>query len=628
MDSNLIYPPEVPLKSFDLDPQEEPQRKIRKERPYGLIMMFLALLTSLIWGSIWAYQKWIVPSGDRKPTMAVSALINKVMDRNNMAQPLKHPHRVFVDTKGMVYVQQDMPIFVHISVSDDAKAQKYQLTGQNATPMHLDGPGEHHLRHTHTERGGAELNVFNMKSDAAAPKIWTTYNGAERFTKDSTIFYGKGLQSDIKSEDDISGLNKSYVSIDGTTFIENKSVLSFDKEKAYSLRYYAVDNVGNAGSPKEDLFVVDLTTPKSKHELVMPFVNETISPQTTVKLHATDALSGVRKIYYRFDEESTYHEYNGNAIPLAPLTEGNHVLYYHAIDNVGNREPDNAYRIYFDQTVPISKSGILGDQFYVNDRQYVSPRTTIQLSATDNKIGVSRIEYQINDSGFKRYAAPFFVPQNNGEYRIDFRSTDHVENTSSPQRMVVWMDLEKPISKYVFDGPTFFLRDTLYITTRTKLTLPASDQFSTIRQVNYKRDTDPQRAFSQPFIIQGRGFHEVYFNAVDQVNNKEAQQRVAFVVDDRPPQIFSHMSANKYEDVRDGSEVLGVYPQLTQIFLAATDDISGTKTIWYSINGGPEQLFRDPIRNLKQGVYTVDIRAQDNVTNESRSRVRFAIGRF
>jgi hypothetical protein len=190
------------------------------------------------------------------------------------------------------------------------------------------------------------------------------------------------------------------------------------------------------------------------------------------------------------------------------------------------------------------------------------------------------------------------------------------------------MDLENPLSNHVFDGPTFMLRDTLYITTRTNVKLNATDKYSTVKNITYIKDGSAQTVFNQPFVVQGRGFHEVLYNATDQVNNIEARRRVAFVVDDQPPQIYSHFSANKYENTKEGGEVLGVYPKLTQIYLAATDDISGTAKIWYSINGASEVLFTDSIKDLTQGTYTIDIRCQDNVTNESRSRIRFAIGRF
>lgn len=636
MDPNVQYPPELPLRDFDFngllngnepEPEPEPKKTVFKKRTLLTFGLLGSVVAGLSAGGYWAYQNWHTFGfgKPRKTVSAISEFLDKQLDRSQMAAPYKHAARVFTGQDGMIYVQQQMPIYVKIATSADPNAANYQLTGNENDPMYLDGPGEHHLSHSHN---GGILNQFLIRSDEDAPKMWSEFRGAERYTQDSTVFYGKGLQVEVKSQDDISGIQQTYVSIDGVDFLANDKVWAFDREKAYSLRYYGVDNVGNAGTPQEKLFIVDLTTPKSSFELQKPYVSETISPQTTVLLHAKDRLSGVKKIYYRFDNEKTYREYSGKGVSLSELGEGGHKMFFYAIDQVGNREPDNTFSFYFDRTFPISESSILGDSHFINGRQYVSPRTDIKLAANDNKIGVHRIEYQINEGGYQRYVSPFKIPQNNGEYRIDYRSTDNVENTSIPKRTIVWMDLEKPISEYTFEGPTFFLRDTLYITTRTELVLPAKDQFSSIKQVNFRKDADPQKTFSKPITIQGRGFHEVIFHALDMVNNRESDKRVAFVVDDRPPQIFNHMSANKYEDTRDGNEVLGVYPQLTQIFLAATDDISGTKTIWYSINGGAEQVFKDPIRNLKQGVYTIDIRAQDNVTNESRSRVRFAIGRF
>lgn len=605
--------------------------KPSKKRPL-LLWGFLASTVAVVGAGVWWFDSQtstpsVAVQAPPKQSLEVSKLITKVMDRNQMAAPLKHDFRVFMNDSGRVFIQQEMPIYIRMATTKDENAKTYLLQGNNINPMKMDGEGVHHLKHSHVE--GDNLNVFNLTSDGSAPNVWAEFKDASRYRgKDSTLYYGKGLHIDIKTEDKISGLQESYVSVDGIEFIPNKAVLNMDQEKAYSVRYYGVDNVGNAGKPKEDLFVVDTTAPQTRYEFKQPFVGETISPETTILLFASDNLSGVRKVFYKFDNDAEYQTYNGQGVPLAKLTEGNHVLYYYAEDQVDNKENPKSLNLYFDQTAPTSDSSILGDQFVVNGRKYVSQRTDIKLAAQDNKIGVQSIEYQINGAGYKPYMSPFKVPQKDGEYRIEYRSTDNVSNTSASKMFTVYMDIEDPLSDHDFDGPKFMLRDTLYITTRTNVKLKASDKYSTVKQINYQKDNDGIKAFSQPFVVQGRGFHEIYYTATDQVNNIESRRRIAFVVDDRPPQIYSHYSAQKYESVRQGSEVLGVYPQLTQIYLAATDDISGTAKIWYSVNGGSEQLFTDPIKNLSEGIYTIDIRCQDNVTNESRSRIRFAIGRF
>src|SRR5690606_35489401 len=108
------------------------------------------------------------------------------------------------------------------------------------------------------------------------------------------------------------------------------------------------------------------------------------APSTRFKLSSTDNLSGVKSTYYTFDEGS--NRYYASSISVASLSDGPHTLRFHAIDNVKNEEEGNTFEFYLDKTPPVADYTIVGDQ-HKGNYTYVSERTKVRFSATDNKAG-------------------------------------------------------------------------------------------------------------------------------------------------------------------------------------------------------------------------------------------------
>lgn len=542
------------------------------------------------------------------------------------ATPGQLPHhdlKMVRDEEGNLYIHPSMPLYVSVSTAVDGK-QELLKVGENVDPsFKVEGNGVHHIKHSE----GGHANIYELNADGESPETSAKFSGAKSFKKDSVQYYGKGLSVELSPKDEMSGLEKLYTAIDGAGFQEGDSTLQFSQEKDYVLRFGAVDKVGNTEKVNIRRFVVDTTAPEVKHQLTGPYLENQISPQTTVQLFAKDELSGVKGIFYKFDNED-FKPYVGKEIPLNQLSEGSHTLYYYTQDRVDNKSEIKSFAIYFDRTTPDVSFEVEGDRNATSGNDYVSSRTRIKLGAKDNRVGIHKIEYEINGQGFQTYNSPFGLPLRTGRHTIKFRAFDDLMNLSKADAKTFFIDLEQPRTNHSFDGPTFLMRDTLFITTRTFVRLPAQDTNAGVKKSMYELDGSPINQFSKPFVVEGRGFHEVYYHSFDKVNNREARKRIAFVVDDGSPQLFHHFSAAPFENLRHNGKNIGVYPKLTKIFLAATDDISGTKTIWYSLNNGPEKVFIDPIGNLPQGTYTLKYRAQDNVTNESRGQITFAIGRF
>ena len=72
-------------------------------------------------------------------------------------------------------------------------------------------------------------------------------------------------------------------------------------------------------------------------------------------------------------------------------------------------------------------------------------------------------------------------------------------------------------------------------------------------------------------------------------------------------------------------EGLARYPRGTAVFLAATDASSGSAGVWYSLDGGPEAPYRQPLEFPEAGSFALEVRAVDKVANETRKTIRFAV---
>ena len=66
------------------------------------------------------------------------------------------------------------------------------------------------------------------------------------------------------------------------------------------------------------------------------------------------------------------------------------------------------------------------------------------------------------------------------------------------------------------------------------------------------------------------------------VNNQEENKTSRVYVDNTPPEIFINFSLDNIGT----EENLPVYPNYVRMFIGATDEKTGTKSIKYSIDGG------------------------------------------
>ncbi|MBT3963640.1 MAG: hypothetical protein HN728_03240 [Flavobacteriales bacterium] len=548
---------------------------------------------------------------------------------------------VYINGDGDIFVQKSLPMYLKFST--EPNGTNYDLKGKNpaySEPMYLDTEGPNYVRSKwavdpktgRTVQPQQEV-LYEVFADGLAPRTSLKFENAPRYSSGGTVFYGKGLTYTLTPRDGVSGVKQTQHALGGG-FSDYSSSVSAGKEGAQSLYYYSVDFVGNAEDTKSSDFTVDLTAPKTSYEIVGINKGGTIlSPTAKLKLTSTDNLSGVRTTYYTFDGKNARGYYG--PVSTAGLSDGEHTLKYYAVDNVKNMEGGeggagaSTFKFYLDKIPPVPTHQVKGDQHQGN-YLYISSRTTISLAATDNKAGVKNIYYRIDGGERGIFSSDFKMPANRGTHNVKYDANDQVDNLSGNHWINVFMDVDAPETGIIYANPQFVDRDTLFITSKSGISLRFRDDASGVKTTQYQIDGGGFKTYGA-FNLPSEGYHTIDFKSTDNVNNAEGDKHSSAYVDNTAPEIFVKFSIEKI-GTKGG---LPVYPNYTRMYVAATDKKVGTKEIRYSMDGGALTLYSSPqtldaselSRFRKNKKYKVKVVAKDMLGNESEKEVEFYVGK-
>jgi hypothetical protein len=333
-----------------------------------------------------------------------------------------------------------------------------------------------------------------------------------------------------------------------------------------SIRYFAVDQVGNASTVK--------TSPALKVDTVAPATGDDVSTAwsgapVTVTLTATDASAGVAATYYTTDgstpttSSATYDPANKPA-----LTNGARIKYF-SVDAAGNAEAvQTSTTAKVDQNAPSTSDD-------VPTTWSTGPRT-VHLTASDSQSGVSQTYYTIGTSPATPTASsPEYDAGNpptlqDGE-AIKYFSVDNVGNVEAVRTSnAAKVDGTAPVTGD--DVTSAWAPDDVTVT------LTAFDPGSGVAHTYYAINGTPTAgsseydAASKPEL--GNGDTISYFS-VDEAGNTEAvRTSVAAQVDKVKP--------TTSDDVPTGWVADDVVVTLTTV-----ENGSGVDEVYYAVDGVP-----------------------------------------
>ena len=522
------------------------------------------------------------------------------------------------------------PFYLTISSSSDPTAQQYVLdmatfTKTDGTPYNFNKHGKNIIKITDS----SEPTIIAVNIDAEPPNTIIKYEGSEKFNNDARSYYNSKLKIILSASDPSeiisSGVQKTNYSIDGSPFSKyNRPLDIFIREKIYKVSFFSLDKVGNIETTKNTEFYVDITPPMTKHIVSGRYFRETISGSTKIELDAFDNLSGLKSIYYYIDEndESIYKEVISSQ-KFAMIDEGNHILYYYSIDNVGNKERVKSFSFFLDHSPPNAQVLILNESFENNGNTYVSSTTNFKVIAEDEMTEVKDVTLKVNGNNFEGDELEFTLPNRAGNHEISYYCSDIVENESNEKVKSVIMDTEPPTTSYEYDGPVFTRENRLYISAFTDINLTGLDDASGLRQTHSRIGDSDFKDNINTFNIDTYGKIQFSYYSTDNVNNREGVNVVEVYVDNKPPDIEVKFSSSENDELQ---KVMDSVPSDALIYILAEDQLTGRERIVYTIDDGAEQLYKSPLTNFASGqIVNLNIRAVDMVENESIQSLTFKV---
>ena len=579
----------------------------------------------------------------------LSLMIIAVPFSSKAQDQLNHEKKIYTSTEGKIFINKTLPVYFKVATSPEDNAPSHllrsEITSKYSNPMYFDTEGRNTLNSpsavdTATKKVVEPQSdvVFEMYADGIAPVTNIKPGNVKKHVENKTTYFGSNMKLDFIAVDEVSGVEATYISVNGSVYQEiSKALATFDEEKEYNIRFYSVDHVGNREPYKELKFNIDLSAPTTILSILGENKGKVLSSKASIKLSSKDTLSGLSRIIYSINDgaEKVYTA----PIPLSVLKDGETKISYYAIDNTGNvenakviststgnpgdKEDGSTFSFYIDKEAPVVSFEIVGDQFK-GKSLFISERSKFQINALDEKSGVDKILYSQNKSTSDQiYSAPFEI-QGAGNQIINYAASDFVGNFALAQIQQVFVDKTSPKTVLSFAGNKFYNRDTLFINSNTKLTIASSESGSGIQKIFYILDGKDKETYSIPIMVKEDGFHTLEYFATDNVNNVEIQNKSSFIVDNNPPEIHYNFSVKAIGEKTIDGKSYTIYPSNTMLYIAATDNASGGERIEYRINGKQVQSVI-PLKGFMPGNYEIEINALDVLKNKATEVLRFSI---
>jgi hypothetical protein len=314
------------------------------------------------------------------------------------------------------------------------------------------------------------------------------------------------------------------------------------------------------------------------------------------------------KIEYSLNDDS-FKTYNGN---IKFANEGLHLLRFKAVDPVNNWSPVQSFRIYVDLTKPRSQVSWFGTHYNDGKTNYVSPKSQLVLSASDNLSGISQVLYKNNATAKPvKYSSKRTYPKP-GTYSIQYASVDNVGNMEAWSNYSFIVDTDKPQTKAQLKGDVYQTKNKIYTNLGALIELVSDDKSSGVKDIEFKLNNGQSQKYEETFAVEKK-VSKLQFRGVDHVGNTEKWQNFTVYLDTDAPKVFVQKSG-KHQAV---SGKIFAKPGF-KLKTSAQDVDSGLKAL---IVDGVEMNDKGAVKSFdKDGSYAVSFSALDNVGNKANPK--------
>ena len=417
----------------------------------------------------------------------------------------------------------------------------------------------------------------------------------------STTPEGDGKSYPLKSKTNPKDANPMYLDTEGVNYIRSK---------------WAVN-------PATGKTIVP------KREVLMEMYADGLPPRTSLKftgaprynngsvtfygkalnfdLSARDGVSGVSET--QFSLNGGFGKYSST---VSAAKEGSNTLYYYSADNVGNAENTRSSAFTVDLTPPSSAHSIVG---IVYNNTIIAPSTKFSLSTTDNLSGIRSVVYSFDSQGNRSYSPNINVNGlSDGDHTLYYYATDNVKNEATKKSFNFYLDKITPVVTSTVVGDQH-KGNYLYVSSRTKINLAASDNKAGVKQIYQRIDANGQTDYSSDFSVPNKlGVHYIKYRAVDNVENMAANKTLTVFMDNKNPETGIVYGSPQFFH----RDTLFITSQ-TPVTLRYRDAHSGIKSTSYGIDGAsksPYAQFTVP----GEGNHSISFSSVDNVNNNEEEK--------
>jgi hypothetical protein len=242
------------------------------------------------------------------------------------------------------------------------KKIEYSVDGSSlqeyTQPLSFKSEGRHVIVYRAVDDTGniSSERIYSVIVDNTPPEGLVSVNGPV-FFKNGDYYLTKESNIVIWAEDDLSGVDTVWVSLDGGEYRVYQGNVSIGKQGRHTAASYAVDNVGNRSSAYSVSGYVDSTPPEVDILSKEPFVSVSGKNYTNRKnefrVIATDEISGTSGVWISLDNS----EWFAYSAPFKVQAPGFHSLRAKARDMLENESDPVEVTFFVDIAPPEATLG-------------------------------------------------------------------------------------------------------------------------------------------------------------------------------------------------------------------------------------------------------------------------------
>ncbi|MEM3397385.1 MAG: kelch repeat-containing protein [Thermoplasmata archaeon] len=292
----------------------------------------------------------------------------------------------------------------------------------------------------------------------------------------------------------------------------------------------------------------------NKENAIVYFLKDTIAPEAcvsvdgtegengwyisivSVKIAASDNMSGISKIMYRVFDGAIWTPEQEYVAPLKFNSSGVYTIEYYSVDNAGNFGLRSILDIKLDLASPFTSCD-------AHNGWYSMLPVTLNLTGWDKHSGILGIYYSLNESNytFVNGSVAELKIETEGVHKIAFFAVDAAGNMEMEKRIEVKVDTTPPTTKLFCD----------HSNTDAVISLIANDTISGVVQTFFwvfnNTTGVPMLHFSGIYngsFNLSEGIWWVLFYSKDAAENQEAVQNCTLILDWHEPSVEIYLNNN------------------------------------------------------------------------------------